>query len=392
MLCVLIIAGILVGLLIPAVRGAIRRTHEAVVLSEMQSFSVALASFKSEYGEYPPSRIVISEDGDYSARRLRTAGNGAEFLATRSMNYMRKFWPRIRVSTSGPTCSPADIAAGRFHDANGSFDPSKGQGGPNNGLDDPYILTGANCLVFFLGGVPQFNEGIGWSVTGFAHSSTFPFMSARAYERRDAPLYRFREYRLVNDTNNPLPPRGGFPGYIDALGSYSSEDNPPFYVMFSCYGESGYDPGDYDLKESDTTGQYDVVLGAFLSGNAPTSARYQSNPSIVMSPPPNPMTVSPPVPTLGDGHVDLNSTKPVIYHNQGTYQIICSGYDRKFGISGQLILKEGVSDPLPFLGGAYSVGLQSAKANQDVTGQQLSAGARQFEDDNLCNLLPGRLN
>ena len=70
LLVVILVLVILMGLLIPAVMRAVGTAKEASVAAEINMMAQALADFKATYGSYPPSRIVVSETGDYSPSTL----------------------------------------------------------------------------------------------------------------------------------------------------------------------------------------------------------------------------------------------------------------------------------------------------------------------------------
>src|SRR5512135_3015670 len=65
LLVVIVIIALLLALLLPAINGAVRSARNAAVSAEINQLSQALADFKSKYGDYPPSRILLSENGDY---------------------------------------------------------------------------------------------------------------------------------------------------------------------------------------------------------------------------------------------------------------------------------------------------------------------------------------
>jgi prepilin-type N-terminal cleavage/methylation domain-containing protein len=74
LLVVIVILGMLVGLVVPAVMRAVGTAKEAAVSAEIQGMTQALAAFKNAYGDYPPSRIVVSESGKYDAATLGGVG------------------------------------------------------------------------------------------------------------------------------------------------------------------------------------------------------------------------------------------------------------------------------------------------------------------------------
>ena len=76
LLVVVLVLAILLGLLIPAVMRAVSTAKDAAVAAEINLMAQALADFKGKYGGYPPSRIVLHENGDYSPAAL---GNYASY-------------------------------------------------------------------------------------------------------------------------------------------------------------------------------------------------------------------------------------------------------------------------------------------------------------------------
>ena len=68
LLIVITIIGILVGLLLPAVRGALNAANELAVRTEMTQIEQAIESFNTQYGFYPPSfeQYNRSEAGNLS--------------------------------------------------------------------------------------------------------------------------------------------------------------------------------------------------------------------------------------------------------------------------------------------------------------------------------------
>src|SRR5579864_3603813 len=75
LLVVILIIAVLIALLVPAIMAAVRTARDAAVASEINNLAQALADFRSKYGDYPPSRIVLSETGFYDTSQ--TAYNTA---------------------------------------------------------------------------------------------------------------------------------------------------------------------------------------------------------------------------------------------------------------------------------------------------------------------------
>jgi prepilin-type N-terminal cleavage/methylation domain-containing protein len=325
LLAVIVILSLLVALLLPAIGAAVRRANEASVTAEMNVLASSLAAFKSDFVEVPPSRIILAEDGDYSPTKLAYTtysfatpnavdqNNGA--IAQRSINYLRRFWPRLPLSLSGPTRGPGSAAylAGdkTWMDYNG-----------NGKLDAPVVLTGDECLVFFLGGVPeQVTTGntTAWGATGFARYPTNPFISGVAMANsRTKPYFEFRNDRLVDIDGD------GYPSYVDAL------NNGKIYAYFSSYGGSGYDCNDVNFDighkfvESDEAATTSPIMLAFRVNFPTASGTSAGGYYTAKSPSPNPYTVTP---------TNLPSSGP-IYINSQSHQIISAGVDGLYGIGG----------------------------------------------------------
>jgi len=366
LLVVILIIGILIAIIVPAITAAFRKAKEAQVTAELNNLATALASFKNAYDDYPPSRIILSEEGFTLtlARTEFTAGNAVKVagdtdtndtdltypqLAQRSLRYLRKFWPRVDfVNLSGTGAT--------FLDFN------------NNGKNDGYIvLSGPECLVFFLGGTPVVdasNSTVG--VSGFGKSPVNPFNAAAT--NRTVPNYEFNVGRLVDINGH------GFPSYLDPIGTGPTDRLP--YAYFSAYGTNAYDPNDCNgngllspvpYEQDDSATPHDVER-AFSVGYPTSSA---GPPYSATSPAPNPYTSSVPYSTAGSAFLNANS-----------YQLICAGQDRLWGLGGQYIANAGPGGRLPL----------AAKAGDAGNTYDEPAGIRIREADNLSNLANGRLD
>ena len=131
----------------------------------------------------------------------------------RSLLYLRKFWPRVDFN-------------------NGQFDFNN-----TGGIQaTPYILSGSECLTFFLGGTPL-NDGNGHvtGVSGFSKSSPLnPFDPTTT--NRTVPNYEFNNGRLIDQDGD------GMPSYIDPLNIVPGSRRG--YAYFCSYGTNSYDPND----------------------------------------------------------------------------------------------------------------------------------------------------
>ena len=189
LLMTVVIIGILIGLLVPTIAAAFRKAKEASVSAEINNLATALASFKNLYGDYPPSRIVLPEQG-FTYFFAHATGNGITGadgndsdmtdtqLGQRSLLYLRKFWPR------------ANFMAGGVNDYNGN----------GSTTDGTIVLNGSECLTFFLGGIPILSGGVPIGVSGFSRSPISPFASSAVASNRTTPNYEFTTGRLIDST------------------------------------------------------------------------------------------------------------------------------------------------------------------------------------------------
>ena len=382
LLMVVIVIGILIGLLLPVIAGALRTARNAAVQAEINQLAQALANFKNTFGDYPPSRVLLVENGNYgqfinSTQPVHTIDTNASpndttvgVLAQRSLTAMRKFFPKVVFSTSGV---PPQITPTFWYDFNG-----------NGKVDAGYVLHGHECLVFFLGGVPFMDPSTGsFGMTGFGKDPVNPFTNSLASDpnfanhqnpmysaNRQSPSFEFVPSRLFLDPSNPTTP--GIPGYYDSLGA--SDPNSTvgsalnYYVYFSSYGNGGYDPNDVNfLTEADANTTSPIWLQFFTT----TSQNYR------LSPAPNPYTTS--------TTVTVNNT--VTYEKAQTFQIFSPGVDGLYGVGGQFVAPGSVnstaSTALPIDASHTYSGSPAALAT-DTT-------IRDRERDNLTNFQQGKL-
>jgi len=411
LLVVIVILALLMALLLPAITGALRTARQAAVQAEINQIAQALESFKSKYGDYPPSRVYLAENGDYS---VVTAGSSSlsvstidptslgaanditvAQLASRTLTAFRKFWPRVQFSTSGAVF-PAN--SHKWYDFNG-----------NGQMDLPYLLHGHECLVFFLGGIPLHDGQSGtYTVTGFGQDPTNPFSNSIASDtrapfngnpnymynaNRQSPFYEFNAGRLFLDPSSPgnqvpLPnlPLPGIPAYYDTLNPgppLAGSSTPPYltgsgpvnlYAYFSAYGNGNYDPNDVNIFEADQDTQGVQGIGLQFAVNFPPMG-VTAIPAIVQSPSPNPYSSSL---TASTANPKVTFSGTVTYQKPQTYQIISSGVDGLYGVGGQYVTQsQSATQSLPL--DAHNI-----VATSDPT-------VRQREFDNLTNFKQGRL-
>lgn len=370
LMVVIVVLALLVALLLPAINGAVRSARNAAVSTEISQLSQALAQFKSAHNVYPPSRIILSETGNYSMSDLRTshsqlstaAMSDAEFkkLVNRSVSYLRRIWPKMVLSTSG---APTGIPGGGY-DFNG-----------DGSIGGVHVLDGAECLVFFLGGLPGKVGSGQMTVTGFSQNPANPAIaeSKPMGANRSSPMYDFRGGRLVDNypKNNAGASGNGFPEYLDGL---TSAEAQPF-VYFSSYEGAGYDPNDVNYAEDGTKTDGSTVVPAWSAqytvsgGIAGKFFNLPGAPDDNYSPAPNPYTNGPPLKSSSSPNPE--------YMNKSTFQIISAGFDGQFGVGGEF--QSTGTDTLPF---SPSLGYPA----------DLVSSIRDRERDNLTNFKGGRLD
>jgi len=326
----------------------------------------ALASFKSQYGDYPPSRIALRENGSFPVSEAGSPGSGALTDVTvgqlfqRSVTAFRKFWPRVPIDSIG-TSPPTTVT--NFYDFNG-----------NGSLDsNVMVLQGSECLVFFLGGISAYDQfGKLTGVSGFAKNPANPFKNVLASNNRSAPLYEFDGGRLVTNPNSTMP------AYLDTFNPQGSS----FYAYFSTNLGAGYDPNDNNIAEKDGNefGPISLlfsttfpVYAAATSTGSPTPV-YQT-----MSPAPNPYTSSVTVSSSGAN---------VTYINSQSFQIISPGADGRYGVGG---LYEASSTSGALVPEDQTSPLQAKVGASTVLSNSKDPGLRLPEKDNLTNFHNGRL-
>ena len=338
LLVVMFVQAILIALLLPAINGAVRRAKDAHVNSEINLIETGLAAFKSIKGQYPPSKIALCESGDYSPEYW--TDNAPELASFReeSRRRLNAVFNRAFLSPI-PLTQPLAVKGGYYEfNGNGKLDPK------------PYLLTGDECLVFFLGGLPAPHEG-GFGTQGFAKSQTNPFANESLDQLRDKPLFEFNAGRLVDLDGD------GIPNYVDPMGKP--------YAYFSAYNGSGYDPDDCNLAGE--------AIGAFATARG-----------LIVSPGPNPYTSGPSLPVVEP--YATGNLKPAPFQNSRwlkpeTYQIVSAGRDGVYGPGGWWV-QDDVVEKLPY----PAIGTVQAGGPA-----QPSTVRNDSESDNLTNFSTGPL-
>ena len=245
-------------------------------------------------------------------------------------------------------------------------------------------LEGPECLVFFLGGIPQqvsAGVGTGWSVTGFNRDPANPF--ALNIDEPDDPAVRVRAAAAGRRRR-----RQGIPSYIDPLsaGGVNLDQRP--YAYFSAYGNNGYDPN--DVNQGDGTApavpaEMDEEERPHNTGPLPILRAFVVN--FVTQNTPNRVAVSAPPSPYTNGDPLAN---PVAYQNPQTFQLISAGRDGLWGLGG------GYDGSSP--GARLPIYSGDATHVFTLSGGSLTANAidattmRVRERDNITNFAGGRLD
>jgi general secretion pathway protein G len=353
-LVVILIIAILMALLLPAINAAVIAANNARVAAEENNLQTALADFKNRNGEYPPSRIILwnltaGSASPYGANATAVAPGDISRgdLNQRTVRAMRKYFPRAAAyfpSTGNSSVTwtwPMSAASA----ANGFV-----------------VLSGDECLVFFLGGMPQqITTGTGLTslaVTGFNRDPSNPFALPTLNQTptsRSAPLFEFAPQRLVDVDGD------GWPSYIDPLSASNVLQEQRPYAYFSAYANNGYDPNDCNASEPDDLGN--VVARSFYVNFVVSGGG-----RIAASAGPNPYTVGDPDPAT--------PTTNMNWSNSQTFQIISAGRDGLWG-----------------MGGAYDASSTGNRLPVGFANDPSDAVAvRKTERDNITNFSGGRLD
>lgn len=382
LLVVVVIIGILVALLVPAIANAVKTANNARVTGEINAMTTALAAFKDKYGEYPPSRILLSETGSYPLISDPTLLSNPSIpwvrpplnisptditlgdLTARSLRYLRRFFPQAVIINRPSSPFPP----GYFPDYNGNSVLQVGMGAAPT-PDQGYIyLEGDECLAFFLGGIPS-QTGAALGMSGFAKDPLKPFAapgdtSIAPYgsyplifsSSRNAPFYDFAGGRLI-DLDGDL-----IPSFMDPL--HSGVDARP-YAYFSAYGSNGYDPNDVNFVEPDENA---TVLASGRNYTVSFSGNGGSRGTFSFAP--NPYTSTPPVP--------LTAGQAATFLKADSFQIVSAGADGFYGVAGQWLSDS--TERMP-----YDAGIAAALSPPNQT-------IRKREQDNLTSFSSSKLD
>lgn len=227
LLIAIAIIGILASLILTVAGSANTRARIAQVSVDIQDLSKGIAAFKQRFGVEPPSHITIYEVG------ANAAPSGKGWLADpRSMGIIRQIWPQFDFNYSAEGGS-IDINGDGVFTGDGVTDTTSGA----------IALSGAECLVFFLGGIPATLSPLanGGAPSGFSANPSDPFnVTLAGTTRTVAGTNRERFMEFKSDRLFLYHPLTGavhtMNTYMDPL---PGQQQP--YLYFSSYNGQGYD-------------------------------------------------------------------------------------------------------------------------------------------------------
>lgn len=254
LIVVILIIAILMAFLFPAIGRAIGTARNATVVSEIKNFEKAISEFKLKFGVEPPSTFILYEkqgDGTNGNPNWNTDGskdkydldgdgdtdnNDRSLRRRQSVAFLRQAFPNFNFETAN-------------FDFNGDGD-----------FEDTLVLNGAECLLFFLGGMTATEDGSGtirnanggtagstprtptkWVPLGFSANPATPFARGGT---RIGPFYEFDSGRIVNvsaGTDRQMPE------YLDPL---PGQLHP--YIYVSANEGRGYSNNDLDIDHPTT--------------------------------------------------------------------------------------------------------------------------------------------
>jgi hypothetical protein len=238
MLVVVVIIGVIMGLISAAVVKARAAGTAARNRAEISQLELAVEAFKQKYGVYPPSRLLLCEKLSIYQQAVQAQPDLAQ-LAQDSIAFLTHMFPRLSspngMDRNYPWSYTGPMTGTEFVDWNG-----------NRRLDTtPMILEGDQCLVFFLGGIPDNYRGGPPNCTGFSTNGSNP--AAHIFPLPgggdvNPSLFQFGSDRLVftrTDGSTPLHPLA--PRFFTYLDTYSNGDGTGRlitgmpYAYFSSY-------------------------------------------------------------------------------------------------------------------------------------------------------------
>jgi hypothetical protein len=193
-LVVIFIIGVLASLVVAGVIKLLSAGPELQNTNDIRQIDYAVQQFKGKYRQYPPSRVMLSAD--------------VNKIDATSQAYLSEIWPNLGWQDPTVTLDWAGLGLGRaaLMDAKYTF-----------------VLEGDQCLVFFLGGVPDQHVP---GCHGFSSNPKNPTDLATGTKES---LYQFDSSRLVKRAGSM------FYSYADAW-----QTGVPYVYFSSGKRKNGY--------------------------------------------------------------------------------------------------------------------------------------------------------
>jgi prepilin-type N-terminal cleavage/methylation domain-containing protein len=192
---------VVLAIVIPSVHSYRAAAAEVQIREEIHQMVMAMETFKLKYGRYPPNKIKLRECGGYD--QPLDVLDSRDGLDGFSAEYLRALFKGIDLDlnlTSRGTM---------WHDWNGNGQPDA----------QPVVLEGDECLVLFLGGIPQRDvSGKTVALTGFNPDRARPAAPTLPVVVREGPFYEFDGRRLAWPWEERSRPNY-VPIYLDHFGT-----------------------------------------------------------------------------------------------------------------------------------------------------------------------------
>lgn len=365
-LIVIVIITILATLLLRVVGMVRGRAEVAKETNDVQQLAMAMQAFKDRFGIYPPSRIRLREN---------TAYLNTDPLDQLSVQYLQRVWPNIQIATAASITNLAEPQCILWcKDDLQKVAAAGSTPGTISTRGNFYELEGDECLVFFLGGIAEFDRNATdptIRLHGFAKNPRNPGGTPNTNDpaslNRDGPFFDFDASRLFvrNRTANPsqvAAPAPDQPNNANAdwgitsirtvkLPSYrgirTTTSTPVPIAYFSSYEGRGYRPHDVNYPEefvadppAVTEIRFQLPWPTITSDDTGSTAQ---NPTSLG---PNPYTITrsapifidpPPSGGLAPDGKPIDSAGTLLKpYAADTFQIISPGADGKIGVGGKI--------------------------------------------------------
>lgn len=265
LLMVMAIIAILAALILPAISSVRRTARIAEVKSEMESIKASITQFKVRFGIEPPSHLTFCEQGSDWSDPAVIAANPR---IPESRGIIRQLWPSYPF---------------------GDLDLND-----KNGATEIHEFNGAECLVFFLGGLVDSNSG---AFIGFSKNPNAPFSLGGD---REGPFFEFDPTRTTSVDGDD------FLEYVDKI---PSQSKPILY--FSTYGRQRY-PTTVSGSTWYNSDNWDPVNSIGME-----RAYYRS--------------------------IDIADAGKSTPYEKSSYQLISPGFDYEYGTGGEFDLEQSFS-------------------------------------------------